>query len=339
MHAVMNSRKWLILIGRYAFGFGILGYFFYKIEFSNVLIAISNTDSRFLFAGLIFALGVRILQAWQLSVGIRHQKTPINIRKTFEINLICQFYGLFLPSMVVGAGVRWYKLYKHTGKRAETFSAILFIRFINTFLMLIIGTCAVLIENPFGLQRFFWIGIFIIGAMGVCYIGLFNNRITDKMEYYIKHMPVWIPDKLREGFREFFLCVFHFKHLAGKQAIKLFTVPVGIIIFSIFTFFFVAKSIHQCIPIISLIWIVSIVYIIHLIPISISGLGLREGALVLILPNYGINESSALALSLIIFAINLLFGLIGGVMESRELFFGASKRTIESDKRSISFDD
>lgn len=321
----MSSRKWSVF-ARYVFGFGILAYLFYKIEFGNVIKAIAEADSQYLLASLILALCIRILQAWQLSIGIKHHQTPINIKKTFEINMICQFYGLFLPSVVAGGGVKWYKLYQYIGKWAEVFSTILFIRFINTFFILVAGVCAILIENPIGLQRILWLILVMFGVMGICYISLFNKKFSDKLESYLIHLPLWIPDRLTEGIRKFLMCILHFKYLTGKQIIKLFIAPIGGMIFSILMFFFVAKSIHQWIPIISLVWIVSIVYIINFIPVSISGLGLREGALVLLLPNYGIDKSSALAFSLIIFVFTLLFGLIGGVIEAKELFLNTDKR-------------
>jgi uncharacterized protein (TIRG00374 family) len=326
---VRSYRKWTVFT-RYLLGFGILAYLFYKIEVGNVLKVIVKVDSQYLVASIFMALFVRILQAWQLSIGIQHHQTPIDIKKTFEINMICQFYGLFLPGVVVGGGVKSYKLYKHIGKWAEVFSTIFFIRFINTFFILFVGICAILIENPFGLKRIFWLILVVIGAMGIGYICMFSKRFTNGLETYVTRLPVWIPGWLTEGLRKFLMCLLHFKYLTGKQIIKLFIAPIGSMVFSILMFFFVAKSIHQWIPIISLMWIISVVYIIHFIPVSISGLGLREGALVLLLPNYGIDESSALAFSLITFVIVLLFGLVGGAIEAKEVFFNTDKRQIGS---------
>jgi hypothetical protein len=62
-----------------------------------------------------------------------------------------------------------------------------------------------------------------------------------------------------------------------------------------------------------------------MIPISISGLGVREGALLFLLKPYGVWGEEALALSLIIFGITvLLIGAIGGLLEGRKLLFPSS---------------
>jgi hypothetical protein len=62
------------------------------------------------------------------------------------------------------------------------------------------------------------------------------------------------------------------------------------------------------------------VYVLELIPASISGLGFREGALVYLLPLYGVEPARAMLFSLIIFSFTILFGLIGGILEAKELF-------------------
>ena len=50
---------------------------------------------------------------------------------------------------------------------------------------------------------------------------------------------------------------------------------------------------------------------------SIAGLGVREGGLMLALEPYGVAGANAVALSLLVFAIGLLVGAIGGALELR----------------------
>ena len=64
-------------------------------------------------------------------------------------------------------------------------------------------------------------------------------------------------------------------------------------------------------------WIRSVVAVLMMRPISFAGLGLREGSLVLLLPPYGVAESDAVALSLLLFANNVAIKLLGGLVELR----------------------
>jgi hypothetical protein len=51
-----------------------------------------------------------------------------------------------------------------------------------------------------------------------------------------------------------------------------------------------------------------------LIPLSLNGLGIREGASVLLFSRVGITNAQALSLSLLMLLVGLLTGLIGGVI-------------------------
>jgi hypothetical protein len=73
-----------------------------------------------------------------------------------------------------------------------------------------------------------------------------------------------------------------------------------------------------------LMWVFAVVFFLQAIPISISGIGIREGALIVLLSRYGIRDSQAFALSLIVFLIAILMGLVGGVSET----IGLMKRTL-----------
>ena len=64
-------------------------------------------------------------------------------------------------------------------------------------------------------------------------------------------------------------------------------------------------------------WVRSVVVLFTVLPISIGGLGVREGVLVLVLGSYGVASSDALALSILVFAATILApGLVGGALEA-----------------------
>lgn len=57
-----------------------------------------------------------------------------------------------------------------------------------------------------------------------------------------------------------------------------------------------------------------------LLPITISGLGVREGALLVLLGSEGVGEVPAVALGILVFATTVLIpGLLGGAREGLRL--------------------
>jgi len=57
-----------------------------------------------------------------------------------------------------------------------------------------------------------------------------------------------------------------------------------------------------------------IIWIIMTIPISVSGLGVREGAFIFFFSQVGVTNSDAIAISLLYYSYNVIVGIIGGLL-------------------------
>jgi uncharacterized protein (TIRG00374 family) len=66
---------------------------------------------------------------------------------------------------------------------------------------------------------------------------------------------------------------------------------------------------------VQLMWVVAVVSLLQSLPISIAGIGVREGAYVYLLQLQGVPEAGALALSLTIFGIQVLLAATGGLVQ------------------------
>ncbi|HET7078371.1 MAG TPA: lysylphosphatidylglycerol synthase domain-containing protein, partial [Chloroflexia bacterium] len=70
---------------------------------------------------------------------------------------------------------------------------------------------------------------------------------------------------------------------------------------------------------IQLLWIVAVVSLLQALPISIAGIGVREGAYIYLLQLQGVDGSRALALSLTLFALQIAMAIVGGTLQVRGL--------------------
>jgi hypothetical protein len=78
---------------------------------------------------------------------------------------------------------------------------------------------------------------------------------------------------------------------------------------------------------VQLMWVVAVVSLLQSLPISIAGIGVREGAYVYLLQLQGVPGASALALSLTVFGIHMLIALAGGLLQLYSLL---SRRRYEN---------
>lgn len=75
-------------------------------------------------------------------------------------------------------------------------------------------------------------------------------------------------------------------------------------------------------------WARTVVALAGMLPVSVGGLGVREGSLIAVLHPYGIPAPTAAALGLLLFARELAAALAGGVIEGRTfLSLGEARET------------
>jgi uncharacterized membrane protein YbhN (UPF0104 family) len=83
----------------------------------------------------------------------------------------------------------------------------------------------------------------------------------------------------------------------------------------IVSFGLIALSLDIHLSLLTIGWIRVVLQAIMTLPITLSGIGLREGTLVILLQEYGVSASDAVALAFLVFAIGLLVNSLGGILE------------------------
>lgn len=314
----MNKKKGTLLLLKGILAFGICGYLFTILDISELKKALARTDFTYLAVGMLIILIKRILYAWQTVIALEHHGISLTTTRALMINIISGFYNLFLPGGFTSGIVKWYKFSKPSGKRVEALAAIFFLRFVCTICILLLGFVGFILDNPFGSTLLLWVSVFFLGGLITFYMCFFSKKAIVFVEAILNCSPSWIPPFFEDKLREIIISLKTYRHLSFKETYKILILPIINQLLAILFLTAVAFSIEIRIPVFALFWLWSMVYVVELIPASISGLGFREGALVYLLPLYGIDPARAMLFSLIIFSFTILFGLIGGILEAKE---------------------
>ena len=184
--------------------------------------------------------------------------------------------------------------------------------------MLLIGLIAVLSDDVFRKHsNLVFVISFVTASLGLLTFTLFTEHTS--------HLINYIMDKILKLIQSFKINITPLKDLSlsyhknykNHTGLMLETLlwSLFVKIPHIFAFYFLAKSLGLNLNLIVSAWLFAIVSIASLLPISFSGLGVREGVVILLLSKIGVDNSSALSLSMLIFTIGILTGLIGGVIE------------------------
>lgn len=229
-------------------------------------------------------------------------------RKLFSLYMIGAFFNSFLPGLIGGDVVKAYYLNKDARKLGVTLASIFMDRYVGYVALMIVGMAS----YPFALRYFGesvykWIMpaivcAFIVGSF--LFFGLrLGRRFTTMSEFY-----------------EYFVTLKSRKGVIAKAV--LISLCVQIMGFSAVAL--LASAMGEDIPVFLLFVFLPIIITVTTVPISISGLGVREGAFVLLLGLIGIRPELATSLSLSWFFSNFIGSIPGLAAYIRQT--GGAKR-------------
>jgi hypothetical protein len=264
----------------------------------------------FILMGATIMIGVI---RWQVVLKVHGLEMPL--LRTTQISLIAQFFNSFLLGSVGGDVLKAYYVARETHhKKTEAVVTVLVDRIIGMFSLLVFA-CVMLWPNwslTADIQIRAVVGLVIAMTVG-CAVVMFLffrggvSKRFPKAREYLKRLPKGeMLERSLEAFREF----------GRNRRFWWEIIPVAILANVIIIFHFISLTwgFHLHVSPIALAEIVPTVTSISALPITPSGLGVRENLYVLMLsvPGVNVEPSTALLLSLIGYATSLAWSIIGG---------------------------
>lgn len=310
----MSKRTWTIL--RFAVAIAIIIFLFTKINIPNVISSILSAKPYYIIPAFLVTLFAWLVNSYRLKFFSNLQGLAISTFQAFEINLSTLFYGLFLPGgNLTGGIIKFYKLSSKDKKLLEALVALALDRVFATLALCVVGLFFWMLSIPEDSNLLVLSMIFILLALaGFCMLIFFDRDHRGIKWLLCLANKVYISPKLNR----------FVEGLSGLGRIPLrfllFMIIVSITsqLLNVLAFYLLLQSIDLYVPLLSIGWIRSVVVLVTLIPISISGMGLREGSFILLLGSFGVSDSSAFAYSILVFAVTRVVpSLLGGLLEAR----------------------
>jgi hypothetical protein len=306
-------KKYSILFLKLAFSGTILVFLFNKIPIREIGTSLESAELQLIIAALIINVLFIYLSAFEMGYLTKVQGIVISTFQIIKINLVTNFYGLFLPGTISGGAVKWYKLSKFSGK-SDSAAVVVFNRLIETFMLLFTGiifSLPALINNGEKQLIIIWLLVFLV--LVASYFLILNAKALKFIEKIILSLPS--NEFIKKHVSTFFNSMHKFQNLTLKDNFEIFALLFSYHLLVIIMDYLFALSLNINISFFDIAWIRSVIAILIMFPISFSGLGIREGSLVLLLNNYGVSPGSAMAYSFLLFFRTVLFSLFGGAIE------------------------
>jgi uncharacterized protein (TIRG00374 family) len=222
--------------------------------------------------------------------------------------LIGMYFNLFLPTSVGGDVVRAWYLDRGSGQRLPAFLSV-FVDRVSGLLVLIALACVAAVCCPVPLER--WVAAGVGATAGAAVLGLASLPLLVRWTRGRPSAPAALRARLHA-----LACklVDAFTLLLTRPRLLLVTTALSLVVqaANVVLVWLLGLAIGAPVPA-SYYWIlVPMVTVLTLLPVSLNGMGVREGGMVLFLRPLGLDDATALSLAFLWFAVFTAASLCGG---------------------------
>jgi glycosyltransferase 2 family protein len=312
-------KKTLLTFLQITVTLGLLWYVFRDpVKRAEMLATLRGADVRWLLAGVLIYGVVEFLSGLRWVLLLRVQGVGLGVGRTFALVLIGMFFNFFLPSGAGGDVVKIYYLLKEThGQRAAALLSVLVDRILGLMGLILLAGIIVawrwdwLLSTPTTAQGV-WTTLFILSSavFGIAFSFVVSG-------FGLVHL---LPERFpgRERLAELALA-YNLYARAWRHSLAGLLLSIAAHIGYFAVFYCAARSFaSEGVTIPSLADLTAVLPVVNTIaamPISLGGLGVREGLFQVFLGQLcGVKEAVAVLISSTGYLLTLVWGIVGGVV-------------------------
>jgi uncharacterized protein (TIRG00374 family) len=302
--------KWAIgLVVRLLIATALILWVLRKANLRTALETLAGTQLWAIVVSLILMFLNMILRAWKWQIFLRAEGVNFSFIKLNVLYMVGTFFNTFLPTSVGGDVKRIYDLATLTSRRSAAMASVMMDRGTAMYIMLVYGVIVILARWD------------LLGGALVCapmLTGLLAVVVGAPLAIVLA--PVLTRRKIplvpQSVMRKLDNLSSTLLRLSQKPSVLAATLSISLVclVIVVAVYWALIVGLGIAAPLEAVIVVVPLVTAITSLPISINGIGLREGAFVYFLSRYGVSASDAMAASLGVFALIVGFGLLGGVV-------------------------
>ena len=277
------------------------------VDLAELIPERSSTTFLWLGVAALLTLAGMVLATVRWGQVLRALELPTAPRRLFSLTMAGHFVSNVLPTTIGGDVLRVTRLSRETGRSPDTFASVVLER-VTGWLVLPVITLIGLAVNP-GLRRLgtatlvaTGLALATLALLGLVLVAVSSDRFRNRVG-------------MRDGWRRFAAAVN--LGLARLRAHPRSAIGVLLAGFA-YQFVLVLSAVAaaralgvEAAGLTALLAFFPAVLIVQVLPIGISGLGIREGAFVLFLGPLGVATEEAIALGLLVYLLNLGVSLLG----------------------------
>lgn len=276
-------------------GLAILSLVLMRVDVGSIWSATTALDSSAIVIALLLTFVAHFINAVKLRIFLPH----LSLAQSVRFTLIAVFYGTALPGQLAGDAVKALRLAR--ASEVDTAS--------------VVG--AVTVDKVIGL-----FALLLLTALG---LGISHDQFSPEISrtalavtvpacvglvaILVLPLPSWFGRWWEK------LSAWHTLTLTPATLLKALVVGLIFQSFCIGLFVVVGQALGIDLPIANWAVVVGLIGVVLLLPLTIAGIGLRDGTLLTVLGALGQNQGAAIALSFALLALNIVAAFVGFVVD------------------------
>ncbi len=309
-------KKYIFLFFKIIVSVSLVYFVFTKVNIGEVTDLFAEMRWGYFLLGLFFMAIVFCvsIKKWQLL--LRHLNINESFKALLKLGFAGVFYGAFLPGgQLAGETIKGYRIIQGRSEKEKIVFSIVMDKLMSLVAFVVLGFGAFIFYHPAianYYQIFYLFVPFFLGSIVI--LSFFNIKTFELLKRFQKFVLSRAGEKINSIIHKIMDTIFLYRG-AYQTLCKVLFYGLTFQLLSTLGLYFFALSIYLHVNYINLLWVNTLVNIVLIIPVTIMGLGIREGSFVYILSLLGVPNSKALGLSLLFFLSSLIFSAIGGILE------------------------
>jgi hypothetical protein len=283
---------------------------FYKVDVGPLVERLRGAHLGWVALGILAYVVGQWSSAWRWWILLRPVELAVPYLRMVAFYFIGMFFNIFLPTIVGGDAVKALLLSRETGAPARAVMSVFMERNVGLFALFGIATTAAWFAPPVDLMGLSLLQLVLVlfAAFLAVNAVIVTPRAYRMVDYLVALTPL---ARLRGKATSLYEAVVPYRtayaRLAAALALSFFFQAIVIIVV-----FLNAKALAEDVPLVALAVFVPLISLAGMLPISVNGLGVREGLYLLLLGRVGVPADVAVSMALLYFAVTLAASLPGG---------------------------
>ncbi|MCC6300285.1 MAG: flippase-like domain-containing protein [Anaerolineales bacterium] len=264
-----------------------------------------------------FSLGVlcyflsMVVMSFRWLFIVRTANEPVEILQLITINFVGSFFSMFLPTAAGGDVARIYESSRRGMVGTKAVSTVLLDRVIGLISLVVISIAALMAGYRYtGESALIYLVLGVASAFVVAWRLFFNPAFMSRWKGVFR-LPLLA--RTEPSVRKLYQSLYD---LQLRRGLLLSTLAISIFaqIIEISSAIFLARALGIDAQDFYFFIFIPLIWLITMAPISLNGLGVREGAFAFFFGQIGVLSTVSVSLSLLSYACRLFAGLLGGIL-------------------------